>query len=97
MASEINFKHEDDGKKGRFAIYENNTYAGEISYTWAGDDKFIIDHTEVLQEFGGKSYGKKLVMKTIEFARENNHKILPLCPYAKKVMDGDESTNDVRF
>lgn len=97
MESKINFKHEDDGKKGRFAIYEDDVYAGEISYTWAGSDKFIIDHTEVLDEFGGKSYGKKLVMRTIEFARENNTKILPLCPYAKKVMDEDKSTDDLRF
>lgn len=92
-----NIVHQDDGKKGKFEIYENDVFAGEIQYTWAGNDKFIIDHTEINKEFGGKGYGKKLILKTIEFAREKGLKVLPLCTYAKKVMDEDSSTEDVRF
>lgn len=44
-------EREDNGRKGRFIIYENETYAGEMTYTWAGNEKFIIDHTGVEQEF----------------------------------------------
>lgn len=90
-------KREDNGKKGRFVIYENEEEAGEMTYTWAGENKFIIDHTGVQERFGGKGYGKQLVMKSVEFAREKEIKILPLCPYAKKVFDSDNSLNDVRF
>lgn len=90
-------KREDNGKKGRFIIYENGEEAGEMTYTWAGENKFIIDHTGVEQRFGGKGYGKQLVMEAVKLAREKEVKILPLCPYAKKVFDSDDSLNDLRF
>jgi len=90
-------ERDDNGKKGRFIIYENGEEAGEMTYTWAGENKFIIDHTGVEERFGGKGYGKQLVMKAVEFAREKEVKILPLCPYAKKVFDSDDGLNDVRF
>lgn len=90
-------EREDNGKKGRFIIYENEEEAGEMTYTWAGENKFIIDHTGVEERFGGKGYGKELVMKAVEFAREKEVKILPLCPYAKKIFDSNDSLNDVRF
>ncbi|MDY7394876.1 GNAT family N-acetyltransferase [Aureibaculum sp. 2210JD6-5] len=90
-------EREDNGKKGRFVIYENYEFAGEMTYTWAGESKFIIDHTVVEDKFGGKGFGKKLVMKAVDFARENNLKILPLCPFAKAVFDKVEEIQDVRF
>ena len=88
---------EDNDKKGRFVIYENDKLAAEMTYSWAGATKFIIDHTEVENAFGGKGFGKKLVMKAVDFARENNLKILPLCPFAKAVFDKLEEIQDVRF
>lgn len=51
-------QQEDNGKKGRFVIYENDEFAGELTYTWAGKSKFIIDHTGVEKQFGGKNNGK---------------------------------------
>ena len=90
-------EREDNGKKGRWVIYEDENEAGEMTFTWAGESKFIIDHTGVNENYNGKGYGKQLVMEAIDYARQNNLKIIPLCPYAKKVMDKDSSTNDVRF
>lgn len=89
-------KREDYGSKGRFTIYENDKYAGEMTYTWAGESLFIIDHTGVDPEFGGKGYGKQMVMKAVDFAREQNVKILPLCPFARKVFDTVKEIEDVR-
>ncbi|WP_139855428.1 GNAT family N-acetyltransferase [Aequorivita sinensis] len=86
---------EDNGKKGRFVIYDNNEEAGEMTFTWAGKEKFIIDHTEVNDKFGGKGYAKQLVMAGVDYARENGLKIIPLCPYAKMRFDRDESLRDV--
>lgn len=90
-------ERENSGKKGRFVIYEDGELAGEMTYTWAGEDKFIIDHTGVEEKFGGKGFAKDLVMAGVHFARENKLKIIPLCPYAKKVFDRDETLNDVKF
>jgi predicted GNAT family acetyltransferase len=63
---------------------------------WAGTSKFIIDHTGVEESFGGKGLGRQLVMKAVEYARNNALKILPLCPFAKKVFDKETGIGDVR-
>ncbi|HET8809721.1 MAG TPA: GNAT family N-acetyltransferase [Flavobacteriaceae bacterium] len=93
----IEIKQEDNGKKGRFAIYEDGKFAGEMTYTWAGGEKFIIDHTEVDPEFSGKGFGEKLLLKTVEHARENNLKIIPLCPFANRMLHKNVELQDVLF
>lgn len=88
---------EDLGKKGRFVILEGDKFAGEMTFTWAGEDKIIIDHTGVQKEHGGKGLGKKLVMEAVTFARQNEIKILPLCPFAKRVLTQDTEFMDILF
>lgn len=93
----VRIEREDNGRKGRFVIFENDTFAGEMTFTWAGKNKFIIDHTGIEGNFGGKGFGKMLVRKGVEFAREQGVKILPLCPFAKAEFDKNEEIADVRF
>ena len=88
-------EQEDNGKKGRFIIYENNEEAGEMTFVWAGKEKFIIDHTEVEEKFSGHGFAKQLVLAGVDYARETHLKIIPLCPYAKSRFDRDESIRDV--
>jgi len=84
-------------KNGYFRAVDTGIEAGRMTYTWAGIDKFIIDHTEVNPDFAGQSVGKKLVMAAVEYARENNLKILPLCPFAKSVFDRTKEIQDLLF
>jgi uncharacterized protein len=84
-------------KRGYFEAIEDGKQAGKMTYTWAGDSKFIIDHTEVNEDFNGKGVGKKLVMKAVEYARNNSLKIIPLCPFAKSVFDKTAEIHDVLF
>ncbi|MHC0440481.1 GNAT family N-acetyltransferase [Flavobacterium sp. 3-210] len=86
-----------DTRRGYFEAVEDGKQAGKMTYTWAGDSKFIIDHTEVSPEFNGKGVGKKLVMASVEYARANNLKIIPLCPFAKSVFDKVPEIHDVLF
>lgn len=88
---------EDNGRKGRFVLYADNLLAGEMAYTWAGTDKFIIDHTDVNPEHSGKGFGKMMLEKAVKFARENEVKILPLCPFAKATMLKNTEMQDVLF
>lgn len=87
----------DNGNKGIFQAKDNNIIAGEMTYSWAGDDKIIIDHTEVNPKFSGKGVGNLLLMDMVKFAREKHIKILPLCPFAKSVFDKTEEIRDVLF
>lgn len=76
-----------DANKGFFRAEQDNQEAGLMTYTWAGNDKFIIDHTEVNPSFSGQGVGKMMVMAAVDFARSRNIKIIPLCPFAKSVFE----------
>jgi predicted GNAT family acetyltransferase len=89
-------KHEDSGHKGAFIALEDGIRIGEMTYSKAGTDKIIIDHTEVDENQKGKGVGKILLSKAVDFAREGNIKIVPLCPFAKSVFDKDINIRDVR-
>lgn len=84
-------------KNGHFMATEDGKQAGLMTYTWAGPGKFIIDHTEVNPDFRGRDVGKKMVYAAVDYARENDLKITPLCPFAAAVFRKDETLADVRF
>jgi uncharacterized protein len=91
----IEIKQIKEGTKGRFAAIDESKEAGAIFYTSAGETKMILDHTEVDDAYRGQSIGKKILMYIVEFARKNNIKIIPLCPYAKSMFDKIDSIRDV--
>ncbi|MCH8494615.1 MAG: GNAT family N-acetyltransferase [Balneolales bacterium] len=86
---------EDNGKKGKFFILDNDTQAAAMTYTWAGTDRIIIDHTEVSDVLRGKSAGKQMLMKAVAFSREKGIKIIPLCPFANSVFQKVPDIRDV--
>ena len=69
--------------------------AGEMTWSVAGPDKIIIDHTEVNPAFGGRGVGKQLLYAVVEMAREKGRKIIPLCPYANSMFKKIEEIRDV--
>lgn len=93
----MEIQQEDNGKKGVFFIEENGEVVAEMTYVWSGEDKIIIDHTEVSEKLGGKGIGKQLVNRAVEMAREKHIKILPLCPFAKRIFDKTDDYKDVLF
>jgi len=80
---------------GYFRAVETGLEAGKMTYSRAGADKIIINSTTVNPEFKGKGVGKELVMFAVNYARENNIRIMPLCPFAKSVFDKTEAIKDV--
>ncbi|WP_159800814.1 GNAT family N-acetyltransferase [Flavobacterium sp. MK4S-17] len=91
----MHIEHFDDGKKGHFKAVENGQQAGIMTYVWAGDDKFIIEHTIGNPEFKGQNVGMKMLTEAVGYARNKNLKIIPLCPFAKKMFDKHQDINDV--
>ncbi len=89
--------HKQLQQKGAFIAQEEGIKAGEMTYSRAGEDRIIIDHTEVDPAFKGKGVGKILVMNAVSYARENGIKILPLCPFAKATFDKNPDIQDVLF
>lgn len=91
----MDIKQSDDGSKGSFFVEVDGKKAGETTYVWAGADKIIIDHTEVGEVLKGRNAGKQLVTKAVEFARQKNIKIIPLCPFAAALFRKTPDFKDV--
>ncbi len=87
--------HIENGSKGAFLIRENNERLAEMTYAKAGEHLLIIDHTEVSDALRGKGAGKQLVHTAVNYAREKQFKILPLCPFAKAVFEKTPEFHDV--
>ncbi|MBK8603256.1 MAG: N-acetyltransferase [Saprospiraceae bacterium] len=85
----------DNGSTGSFVAFDSGMEAGTMTYKWDGEDIFIIEHTEVNEAFSGRGVGKKLLMAAVEFARENNKKINPVCSFAKSMFEKIEAIRDV--
>ncbi len=84
-----------NGKKGRFYVEKDGKEPAEMTYTMAGDTRMIIDHTGVDDSLRGTGAGKQLVKAGVEFARENGLTVLPLCPFAKAIIEKNSEYQDV--
>ncbi len=87
-----------DIKKGKNKFYigdsEENPLA-EMTYVISGENLIIIDGTYVTDDLGGQGIGKKLLKKVVDWAREENKKIIPLCPFAKAQMEKIQEYHDM--
>jgi len=88
-------KNKKVGTKGMFYVNNNKDILAEMVYTMAAPDKMIIEHTEVSDELKGQNVGFQLVKTAVEFARANNIKIIPLCPFANSVFKRKPEFADV--
>ena len=87
--------HKNSAESGLFIAEENGTRMGYLSYEWASETVFAIMHTVVEEAFRGQGVAPTLLNAAVSFARENGYKIRPVCPYAEKVFQRDESYKDV--
>ena len=83
----MEIKHQETENKGAFYIEQEGEKLAEMTYSKAGTNRIIIDHTEVSDKLKGQGAGKAMVMKAVDYAREKNLQVLPLCPFAKAVFD----------
>lgn len=94
----MEIQHLETEKKGKFFLMKEGTQVAEMTYTYAGPKKMIIDHTEVDERLKGQGVGNKLVEAAVSFLRKNEMKVIPLCPFAKAVFDKkSEEYSDVLF
>jgi len=77
--NEVQFKTDEKGK-GSFYILDGNESIAEMAIRVSGND-LTVYHTEVKPAYEGKGYAKELLKKMVAHARNNNLKVIPLCPY----------------
>ena len=92
----IRLSHEDNGSSGRFVIYDDDVFAGEMTYTRRKDGNIVIDHTGVESAFGGKGYGGLLLAEAVGYARREGIKIVPVCSFVAARFAKDPTIANVK-
>lgn len=69
----------------------------EVTYVDHNEDTIIINHTFVSPELRGQNIGGQLIKRVVDFAREENKKIIPECSFAVKEFNEKQEYNDVLF
>lgn len=87
-------------KKGINKFYvgdSEDTPLAEMTYFMSGNNSIVVDHTHVSEELNGQGIGKLLLKELVDWARNENLKIIPQCPYAKAQMEKNEEYHDMIF
>lgn len=91
----ITIKNVEKDGKGIFEAYEEDTKVGEMTYVKNQAGILIIDHTEVAPEAGGRGIGKQLVNAAVAYVRTKHMKIMPLCPFAARILENKKEYEDI--
>jgi len=87
-------------KKGNTSFYvgetEENPLA-EMTFVNSSDKFIIIDHTIVSDDLKGQNVGRLLLKELVDWARKENKKIMPLCPFAKAEMEKNKEYTDMIY
>lgn len=69
------------------AAYDGEKQIGECQFIEDSTSQWTITHTGVRPEYGGRGIAKQLVERVIEEAQARGVQIVPICSYAKRVME----------
>ena len=88
---DLEIVHNETAKRFETSI---DGHMGYISYK-EHDDKLVYDHTIVPQELGGRGVGSALVKQALNYARENNKKVVPQCSFVASYIDKHPDYQDL--
>ncbi len=92
----MQFQHQNNAQKGEFFL---NDAAGqriaEITYLWRDAATIVADHTWVDDSLRGQGVARQLLDVMVEYAREQQLKIVPVCSYVDVMFKRDQSLLDV--
>lgn len=67
-------------KHGAFFAMDGDEQLGEMVIS-ISENKLTVYHTEVADKAEGKGIARLMLNEMVEYARKNNLKVVPLCPY----------------
>lgn len=91
----MNIVHSEIGSKGLFLAKNGDKRLGQLSYSRASEELIIVDHTEAFEEGKGQGVAKALVFEMVDWARRNRQQVIPLCPFAKSIIERNAQLRDV--
>jgi predicted GNAT family acetyltransferase len=92
--SEINVKHNRDDQQ-----FEAEVAGGTalIAYSTGDDGTITFHHTEVPEESEGKGVARALAVKALQYARDNELKVVPECEYVASYVKKHKEWNDILY
>ena len=91
----LTIKHTETERNGLFEAWSDEVQVGELTYQRTTPERMIIDHTRVFKGFEGQGIARQLVMAAVDFARQNNRIIIPVCSYARNVLTRTNDYKDI--
>lgn len=80
----------EEGSDAReFVLQVDGERLGSLDFARPEAGVLRIDYVEVAPELRGTGLGRQLVEAAVEWAREENMKIVPICGYARAVIARD--------
>jgi predicted GNAT family acetyltransferase len=92
---EYEFRYSEENSKGLIEMWKGGDCFARMTYSRLDPNNIIVDHTAVDPKAKGKGAGKRIVMEMVEWARKNNQKVLPLCPFTKAIIEKHPETHDI--
>lgn len=77
--NEIDLKLNESGR-GAFVLEQHGERLAEMEIG-IRDGNLTVYHTEVGEALKGQGIGNKLLTEMVRYAREQNLKVIPLCPF----------------
>lgn len=92
--SGLTFDVEETGSGGRI-VARGPEGEAELTFSRAGEERIIADHTGVPRAMGGQGVGTELVSRLHDYARQKGVRVVPLCPFVKAKMTEHPAWRDV--
>ena len=85
----VTIEREDREELTEFVLRVDGERLGYLEYTRPQDGLLRIEYVEVVPELRGTGLGRQLVETAVRFAREQRLKVVPICSYARLVIQRD--------
>lgn len=81
--TEYRFTLNEEKKRFEMEVEGNIAF---IEYILTNDKVMFLTHTEVPKSLGGKGIGSSIVEKALNYIKEHNYTLAPLCPFVAKYL-----------
>lgn len=86
---------EEDGH-GQFLARSDKGRAAVVAFSRLKPDLILLEHVQTFPGHQGQGNGERMVRHVAQWARDNDQKVMPLCPFARTVFDRHPELQDVR-
>lgn len=88
-------QHQDAKSGGFFYLDRDDQQIAKMSYQWRDAKTIIADHTWVDDSLRGQGVARQLLDALVQFARQQQLRIVPVCSYVELMFRRDPSLADV--